>query len=298
MKKSFIDSKFVCEMGDVTANMYRQGWDERNGGNISYLLKEEEAREYFPKDKFIRDIELGFEADPIVRGKYFLVTGTGKYFKNVKADPETNLGLIKICGCGKKAKLLWGYKDGGRFTSEFPAHLMSHAARLKADPENRIIMHSHPTYTMCMGACTPTDEKVFTRRLWTSNTEAVVVFPEGIGVLPCMVCGTTEIGEATAKKMETFRIVSWTNHGIYGAGKSIDEAFGLIETVEKTAQVYMLTLGHVVNVIPDEVVLGLAKLWNLKMMPGVIEEPKAEKKAPAKKAPAKKPAAKKATAKK
>ena len=30
-------------------------------------------------------------------------------------------------------------------------------------------------------------------------------------------------------------------HGVYGAGKSLDETFGLIETVEKAAQVYMLT---------------------------------------------------------
>ena len=80
------------------------------------------------------------------------------------------------------------------------------------------------------------------------------------------------IGEATANKMKEHRLVTWTNHGIYGAGNDIDEAFGLIKTVEKTAQIYMMTLGHVVNEIPDEVIIGLAKLWNLEMMPGVIEE--------------------------
>ncbi len=268
----FIHSKFVQEMCDITANMYRQGWDERNGGNISYMIDEEFVREYFPEDKFIRDIPAGFVAHECLRGKYFLVTGTGKYFKNVKGDPETNLGLVKISEDGETAHLLWGYKDGGRFTSEFPAHLMSHAVRYQINPKNRIIMHTHPTYTICMGACLPTDEKIFTRKLWKSNTEAVVVFPEGVGVLPCMICGTTEIGEATAEKMKQHRIVTWTNHGIYGAGETIDEAFGLIETVEKTAQIYMLTLGHVVNEIPDEVVIGLAKLWNLKMMEGVIGE--------------------------
>ena len=72
--------------------------------------------------------------------------------------------------------------------------------------------------------------------------------------------------------MTDYRIVSWTNHGIYGSSKDIDEAFGLIETVEKTAQIYMITLGHVVNEIPDEVILGLAKLWNLSIKKGVIEE--------------------------
>lgn len=268
----FINSKFVREISDITDNMYHQGWDERNGGNISYLVDEKYIKEYFPFDVFIKDIELGFVADEIVRNKYFLVTGTGKYFKNIIKDPEKNLGLVKIDNNGKVAHLLWGFKDGGKFTSEFPAHLMSHAARLKVNPNNRIIMHTHPTYTICMGACLPTDEIVFTRKLWKSNTEAVVVFPEGIGVLPCMICGTNEIGLATAEKMNRFRLVSWTNHGIYGAGNDIDEAFGLIETVEKTAKIYMITLGHVVNEIPDEVIIGLAKLWNLKMMSGVIKE--------------------------
>lgn len=268
----FLNSSFVKEVSEITSNMYRQGWDERNGGNISYLIDEEEVRKYFPLDTYIRDIELGFTADEICRNKHFLVTGTGKYFKNVIKDPEENLGLVKIDSNGHTAHLLWGYRSGGRMTSEFPAHLMSHAERLKINPKNRVIMHTHPTYTICMGACLPTDEVIFTRKLWKSNTEAVVVFPEGIGVLPCMICGTNEIGEATANKMKEYRLVSWTNHGIYGAGNDIDEAFGLIETVEKTAQIYMLTLGHVVNEIPDEVILGLAKLWNLKMKPGVIDE--------------------------
>ncbi|MCQ2787255.1 MAG: rhamnulose-1-phosphate aldolase [Bacilli bacterium] len=268
----FIDSKFVKEMADITLNMYRQGWDERNGGNISYLIDEKYIKQYFPKEKVIRKIPMGFTADKIVCGKYFLVTGTGKYFKNVIKDPETNLGLVKIDKNGKVAHLIWGYKKGDKFTSEFPAHIMCHATRLKINPKNRIVMHTHPTYTMCMGASTPVDEKEFTKRLWTSNTEAIVVFPEGIGVLPCMVCGTNEIGIATANKMKKYRIVSWTNHGIYGCGEDIDEAFGLIETVEKTAKVYMISLNHVVNVIPVSVLVGLCKLWNLKPMKGVFKQ--------------------------
>lgn len=262
----------IREFGETTSNMYAWGWDERNGGNISILVDEDIVLEAFKKVDIVRDINLGFEADPILRNKYLLVTGTGKYFKNVEDDPWNNLGLVKISEDGKVAHLIWGFEDGGRFTSEFPAHLMSHAARLKINPKNRVIMHTHPTYTIAMGACTPVDEIEFTKRLWTSNTEAVVVFPEGIGVLPCMLCGTNEIGEATAKKMEEYRIVSWTNHGIYGCGETLDEAFGLIETVEKTAEIYMLSLGHVVNVIPEDVIVGLAKLWKLKTKKGIFKK--------------------------
>ena len=268
---NFIESKFVKEICDITNNMYHQGWDERNGGNISYMIDEEQIRCFFKKDVFLKDIPLNFVAGELIRNKYFLVTGTGKYFKNISKDPESNLGLIKISNDGKYAKLLWGFKDGGNITSEFPTHLMTHEVRLKINPNNRVVIHSHPTYTICMGACLPIDDVVFTRKLWKANTEAVIVFPEGIGVLPSMVCGTKEIGEATAEKMKNHRIVSWTNHGIYGVGNNIDEAFGLIETVEKTAKIYMLTLGQAINEIPDQVIIELAKLWNLEIMPGVVK---------------------------
>ncbi len=269
--KNILKAPFITEMREATANMYRQGWDERNGGNISYMLDEAEVGKYLNLNKVIRTIPIGFSAPSLI-GKIFIVTGTGKYFKNVDKDPETNLGIVRIAADGQTAELLWGYKDGGKFTSEFPAHMMSHMARLSVDPENRVVMHSHPTYTIAMNTVCATDEKEFTHKLWQSNTECVVVFPDGVGVLPCMICGTNEIGEATAEKMKKYRMVIWTNHGIYGSGKTMDEAFGLIETVEKTAQIYMLTLGKVVNVIPDDVIVGLAKLWNLQMLEGVIKE--------------------------
>ena len=269
--KDIFKAPFIVEMSETTANMYRQGWDERNGGNISYMLDEAEVAEYLDLNKVIRTIPTGFDARKLA-GKIFIVTGTGKYFKNVQKDPETNLGIVRISADGTTAELLWGYKDGGKFTSEFPAHMMSHIARLEQDPNHRVVCHSHPTYTIAMNTVCSTDEKEFTHKLWQSNTECVVVFPDGVGVLPCMVCGTEEIGIATAEKMKEHRIVVWTNHGIYGTGKDLDEAFGLIETVEKTAQIYMLALGHVVNVIPDEIIRGLAKLWNLKMMDGVLDD--------------------------
>ena len=148
-KKDIFTAPFVQEMEDTTANMYRLGWDERNGGNISYLLPEEEVAEYLDLHEVIRRIPTGFDAKPLI-GKYFIVTGTGKYFKNVKGDPETNLGIIRIAEDGTTAELLWGFADGGRFTSELPAHLMSHISRLSVDPENRVVMHCHPTNLLAM----------------------------------------------------------------------------------------------------------------------------------------------------
>ena len=267
--KDIKTAPFVQEMCKTTANMYRLGWDERNGGNISYLLKEEEVAEYLDLNNIIRTIPLmgvneeDFDASPL-EGKIFIVTGTGKYFKNVESDPETNLGIVRIGKGGKNVELLWGYKDGGRPTSEFPAHMMSHIARLSVDPENRVVMHSHPTNTLAMNFVHELDEKKFTHTLWEMCTECIVVFPDGVGVLPWMLCGTSEIGKATAEKMKGFRLVVWAMHGIYGAGKTMDETFGLIETVEKAAQIYMLT-AHLprVNTIKDEDMLKLLELFKV-----------------------------------
>ena len=267
--KNILTAPFLKEMCKTASNMYRLGWDERNGGNISYLLKEEEVAEYLDLNKVIRTIplmgvnEVDFDASPL-EGKIFIVTGTGKYFKNVEDDPETNLGIVRIGKKRKEVELLWGFADGGRPTSEFPAHMMSHIARLSVDPENRVVMHSHPTNTLAMNFVHELDEKKFTHTLWEMCTECIAVFPDGVGVLPWMLCGTTEIGVATANKMKEFRLVVWAMHGIYGAGKTLDETFGLIETVEKAAQIYMLT-AHLprVNTIKDEDMLKLLELFKV-----------------------------------
>ena len=268
--KDILKARFMREMCATASNMYRLGWDERNGGNISYMLEEEEVKEYLDIEKTVREIPvMGVNKEEVdlspLAGKIFLVTGTGKYFKNVEKDPAVNLGIVRIGKGGEKVHLLWGFEDGGRPTSEFPAHMMSHIARIKADPENRVVMHSHPTYTLAMNFVHPLDEKSFTHSLWEMCTECIVVFPEGVGVLPWMLCGTSEIGVATAKKMEEFRLVVWAMHGIYGAGKTLDETFGLIETVEKAAQIYMLT-AHLPrkNTIKDEDMLKLLELFGVK----------------------------------
>ena len=261
--KNIMTAPFVEEMKEMTANMYRLGWDERNGGNISYLLNEEEVAEYLDLTNVVRTIPTGFDATTLI-GKIFIVTGTGQYFKNVKRTPEQSLGIIRIAKDGTTAELLWGYENGGKFTSELPAHLMSHMARLEVDPENRVVMHCHPTYTLAMNYVHELDEKKFTHTLWQMCTECIVVFPDGIGVLPWMLCGNNAIGEATAAKMKEFRLVVWGMHGIYGAGKNLDEAFGLIETVEKAAQIYMLT-AHLprVNTIKDEEMIELAEAFGV-----------------------------------
>ena len=236
--REILNAPFLVEMMRTTANMYRLGWDERNGGNISLLLDEAELGDYLDLDHVLREIPTGFQA-PALAGRCFLVTGTGKYFKNVQYDPENSLGILRLKEDGATAQLLWGFFDGGTFTSELPTHLMSHAARLEVDPRQRVVLHCHPLNLVAMTFVHDLDQRAFTRTLWQMCTECIMFFPDGVGVLPWMVCGTNEIGRATAEKMRDTRLVVWAHHGIYGVGASLDEAFGLVETAEKGAQIYM-----------------------------------------------------------
>ena len=76
--KNILEAPFMVEMIRTATNMYNHGWDERNGGNISLLLDEAEVAEYLDIHTVLRTIPTGFSA-PELDGKYFLVTGTGKY---------------------------------------------------------------------------------------------------------------------------------------------------------------------------------------------------------------------------
>ena len=267
--KNILNAPWMVEMIRTITLMYTHGWDERNGGNISLLLEEVEVKDYLDMQP-IRTIPTGFEA-PALDGKSFLVTGTGKYFKNVQYDPAKNLGIVRLANNGRTAEVLWGFSDGGKFTSEFPAHMMSHVARLAVDPANRVIMHCHPANLLAMTFVHDLDERAFTRTLWQMCTECLVVFPDGVNVLPWMLCGTNEIGVATAQKMETARLVVWAQHGIYGAGRDLDETFGLIETAEKGAEIYM-KIAHlpILNTITDEQMHLIEAHFHVKAREGYV----------------------------
>ncbi|GAB6988804.1 rhamnulose-1-phosphate aldolase [Paenibacillus pini] len=265
-----LDVPFIREMAEITFHMWNLGWDERNGGNISYILDEAEVATYFNINHVLRVLPLTFPVRELA-GKYFIVTGSGKYFKNVISDPETNLGIVRVDSDGESIEVLWGFKNRTIPTSELASHFMSHIERLKVDPKHRVVMHTHATNVIAMTFIHELDEKKFTKTLWEMCTECIVVFPDGVSVIPWMVPGSSEIGRATANKMKDHRVVVWPQHGIFGTGTSMDEAFGLIETVEKAAQVYMLVAHHdMKQKITDQQLADLAKAFGVTPVEGIL----------------------------
>ena len=221
---------------------WQQGWHERNGGNLTYRLTKEETdamRPFFlqqPREW----TSLGVTA-PNMGGQYFIATGSGKFFRNVILDPEDSLCVAQINDAGDQYRVVWGLKNGGRPTSEFPTHVMNHSVRASVtDGKTRVIYHAHPANVIAMTYVLPLTDRDFSRALWKSATECPVVFPGGVGVVPWMVPGGADIALATCEKMKEFEAVVWAQHGLFVSGPDFDVTFGLMHTIEKSAQIWVL----------------------------------------------------------
>jgi rhamnulose-1-phosphate aldolase len=215
---------------------WQMGWHERNGGNLSYRLTAEERQQVQPWAAPGPWQELD-GAVPSLAGEYFLVTGAGKFFRNMSLDPAHNLGLLEIDQSGTHYRVLWGLVDA-RPTSELPSHLMNHAVKKQAtDGQCRVIYHAHPANIVALTYVLPLDSVTFTRALWEMETECPLVFPQGVGVVPWMVPGKRDIALASSRLMETFDVIVWAHHGLFCAGPDFDTTFGLMHTVEKAAEI-------------------------------------------------------------
>lgn len=243
------DAEFVKGFIRLCDDGFNQNWHERNGGNLSYRIKPEEVgavKEELTKDQPWQPIGTSV---PKLAGEYFMVTGSGKYFRNVILDAAANTCIIEIDDAGSQYRICWGLVNGGRPTSELPSHLMNHEVKKEATGgRHRVIYHAHPTNVIALTFVLPLTDEVFTRELWEMATECPVVFPDGVGVVGWMVPGGRDIAVATSELMKKYDVAVWAHHGLFASGEDFDLTFGLMHTVEKSAEI----LVKVLSIRPDK----------------------------------------------
>ena len=231
---------FLRAFARLCSDGYAQGWHEANGGNLTYRMTDEDVAACKKSFDTSRPwVEMGVQADNL-KGAYFLTTGSGKYLHNVELNPSDSAGIVEINDEGNAWRIVWGLKDGGKPTSEFPTHFMNHSIRMAAtDGANRVIYHAHTPNVITLSTLVEPDARTWTRILWKSMTECVVIFPQGVGLVPWMVPGGAAIAEATAELMDRYDAVVWTQHGMFVSGNTFDAAFGMMHTIEKSAGLYL-----------------------------------------------------------
>lgn len=259
------DSEVIQNYIRMCGDGWDQGWHERNGGNLTYRMRSEEVEQCRPYFKATPGewVEMGVQADNL-KGEYFISTGSGKYFRNVPLAPQDNICIVEINAAGDAWRIVWGLEKGGRPTSEFPSHFLNHSVRKEATGGAcRVIYHAHPANLIAMTYILPLSARDFTRALWKSATECPVVFPGGVGVVPWMVPGGSDIALATSQLMKEFDAAVWAHHGLFASGPDFDTTFGLMHTIEKAAQIYLLALsagqGRILQTIEDDALRAIAK---------------------------------------
>lgn len=266
--------KLIDEIKKTSGDMARRGWAESNGGNISLRLNEEHFtcfNDFKPKSEWVK-LPV---AMPEIAGERFLVTGTGRFLRNIEVFPEKNVGVIEIDSKGEAWQLLWGYEPAGAPTSELPSHLLSHC-RIKEKTHNQsyAFIHTHPNSVIALTyAVAHLDTKSLSRLLWQSHAECIVVFPQGIEFLPWVMAGSMDLGRATAEAMSRRNLAVWQFHGICSCGRNLDEAFGRIDVAEKAADICLrvMAAGGAKQTLSDGQLRAIAANFNCTLDESLFE---------------------------
>lgn len=266
MGGGLLDAGFAMRMVRLCEDGWRQGWHERNAGNLSYRLSDRDAAEL---DQLLSQSGAGdaanadgtasasalrpagdaasalaapwtalAEAHPHLAGQLVALTASGSYFRAVAERPEAALGVVELNGRGDAYRIRAGFAQGARPTSELAAHLAAHELFARTGSDARVLYHAHVPAVAVMTNVLPPDSRAFTRALWSTMIECITIFPGGVGVVAPMVPGGKAIADETVRLMADHDAVVWSHHGALCPGRTFDEAFGLMHMIEKAARIW------------------------------------------------------------
>jgi len=257
----------LAQATEVSSYLWNKGWAERNGGNLSVDVTEIiQAAGVRSPDGSLQECAAAY---PELAGRSFLVTGTGRRFRDLAKTAAANVCILSMTAAGDGYRVIWG-GDGEtvfRPTSEFPSHLRVHEFLRESRAPQRVVLHTHPTELI---ALTHLDdyrsEAGLNRALWASHPEVKVVLPKGVAWTDYLVPGTEELALATVGGFRRGRaVVIWPMHGCVAVGREIMEAFDLIDTLNKAAQIvlFVRSTGQPLQGLTAADLAELVRVFNL-----------------------------------
>ena len=206
-------------------------------GNISVCVSWPLAVEgRFPR---VEEVVLPQTA-PHLGGRTLLVTGNGRRLRDIAADPEANLGAVRIAADGCSGTLHTSSRRlFDQVATEWNSHLAVHDDQVERIGTNfHAVVHAAPPHLLYLSQITTyRDEERFNRRLLRWEPETIVHLPQGIGVLPFMLPGSVALMEANVESLRMHRIVLWAKHGVMArSDKSVTRAVDRIEYAEAAAR--------------------------------------------------------------
>jgi rhamnulose-1-phosphate aldolase len=125
-------------------------------------------------------------------------------------------------------------------TSELPSHLSVHNYLIKKGSPYKASLHTHPIELIAMSHNPAFLKKdVLTNLLWSMIPETKAFCPRGLGIIPYALPSSVELANATLKELDDYDVVMWEKHGVFAIGPDIMEAFDMVDTLSKSAQIYI-----------------------------------------------------------
>lgn len=224
------------DLGMAGDALVQLGACEGAAGNLSVYLSE--ITQLPPQFSETETYRLPFDV-PELRFGWFVVSGSATRMRDIRKSPLGCLGLLSIGADGKVATLHYSpARQFARITSEFNSHLAVHRSTvLQKGLSYHAIVHAQPrklTYLSHLPKYQ--DASTMTRCLLRWQPEGILNFPEGLGVVPFLVPGQSELMAATERALSKHRLVVWSKHGVMARSAfSAQAAVDLIEYAEAAA---------------------------------------------------------------
>jgi len=229
--------KQINEVAEVAGYLWQKGWAERNGGNITINITDvidDEIKAMKP----ISDVVLIGRTLPHLKGCYFFCKGTNKRMRDLARRPMENGSVIRILDdCSSYVIIA---DNPVKPTSELASHLSMHNYLIGKGSTYKAALHTHPIDLIAMTHNPLFLEKdKLTDLLWSMIPETRAFCPRGLGIVPYQLPGSFELADATIKQLEEYDVVMWEKHGVCAVGEDIMEAFDMVDTLSKSAQIYL-----------------------------------------------------------
>ncbi|MCI0496692.1 MAG: rhamnulose-1-phosphate aldolase [Thermoplasmata archaeon] len=221
------DLPILEDLAEVSDAIASRGWAEANAGNVSYRLTDVESLGLEASPKFV-EIEGAY---PRIEGRAFLVSRTGSRFRDIAIKPRRNLLILRVERGGYR--ILAGE---GKPTFELLSHLAIHDALKSNRPEDRAVIHTHPTCLLAFSHL-PLEDHIGV--LMRMSPETFHHFHEKVHFLPYELPGTEDLAAHTVAALEKTRVVVWMRHGAIATGESFSRALDPIEVLDKNAELYL-----------------------------------------------------------
>jgi rhamnulose-1-phosphate aldolase len=257
--------RLLHELGQAGAHLSELGAAEGAAGNLSVCFREQmDVTGHFP---VVHPIDLPVPA-PELAGATVIVTGSGRRLRDIMTAPTANLACIRVEPEGRTGKMFTATDcQFQRVTSEFNSHLAVHHDQMRSRGlPFHAILHAQPVYLTFVSHLEDYQSEAYLNtHLLRWQPETLMIFPEGLGVLPFMLPGSAQLTTETLLALREHRLVVWSRHGVMArADDSILHALDLVEYADTAAHYEVLNLitGDLSGGLSPDYLRSIAQHWN------------------------------------